>query len=92
MTRRIESNSDTETQANNDQPQPMIGIEAVLRLVPISRTTLWALERQGRFPKGFYISNNRKLWLVSEIRDWQRALPRTAEGYVRPSRAGKRQA
>ena len=70
-------------------PRAMMSIDQVLALVPVSRTTLWQMETEGRFPKGFYVSSNRKVWFADEVIAWQNALPRTAAGYVRPSRAGK---
>jgi len=70
-------------------PRAMMSIEQVLALIPVSRTTLWQMEQEGRFPKGHYVSNNRKLWIADEVTQWQNALARTAAGYVRPSRAGK---
>ena len=66
----------------------MMSIEQVLALIPVSRTTLWQMEGERRFPTGHYISNNRKVWFADEVVAWQNALPRTTEGYIRPSRAG----
>lgn len=42
----------------------------VLERVPLSRTTLWRLERAGRFPARFSISPNRVGWLESDVNTW----------------------
>jgi prophage regulatory protein len=49
----------------------MLNIEQVLAVVPLSQVTIWRLERKGRFPKGSYISPNRKVWFEDEIIAWQ---------------------
>jgi prophage regulatory protein len=43
----------------------------VLAVVPISRSTLWRLERSGKFPKSVYISANRRCWFRDQIVGWQ---------------------
>jgi prophage regulatory protein len=43
---------------------------AVLARVPVSRTTLWRLERDGHFPKRIQISANRVGWLESDVEAW----------------------
>jgi prophage regulatory protein len=52
-------------------PRKMLLEEAVLSIVPISRTTLWRLERAGKFPRGTFISSNKKIWYEDQIVDWQ---------------------
>jgi prophage regulatory protein len=49
----------------------MLNIEQVLAVIPLSQVTIWRLERKGRFPKGSYISPNRKIWYEDEIVAWQ---------------------
>jgi prophage regulatory protein len=44
--------------------------KAVLERVPVSRTTLWRLERAGQFPKRIQISPNRVAWLESDVDSW----------------------
>jgi predicted DNA-binding transcriptional regulator AlpA len=60
----------------HDQPglRPMLNERQVLRLVPISRTSLYRLERAGKFPRSTYVSPNRKLWFRDEIIAWQAAV------------------
>ena len=44
--------------------------KAVLERVPLSRTTLWRLERNGNFPKRIQISPNRIGWLEMDVEAW----------------------
>lgn len=59
-----------------DKPGPrrMLNETQVLEIIPISRTTLFRLAKSGRFPKGTYISPNRRVWFEDEIIAWQRAV------------------
>lgn len=66
-----------ETQAGatpDDKPRRMLNQEQVLQIVPVSRTTLWAMEKAGRFPKSTYISPNRRVWFEDEVVRWQREI------------------
>jgi len=49
----------------------MLSIEQVLAVVPLSPVTIWRMERKGRFPKGTFISPNKKIWFEDEIVKWQ---------------------
>ena len=60
-----------ETDGAPDKPRVMLNIEQVLRIVPVSPVTLWRMEKDGRFPRGSYISANRKIWYEDEIIKWQ---------------------
>ena len=42
----------------------------VQRTTGLSRTTIWRLERTGKFPKRRRISSNSIAWLESEIVTW----------------------
>jgi prophage regulatory protein len=46
----------------------------VLALVPVSRTTLFRLEKKGRFPRSTYISPNRRVWFEDQVVAWQNAV------------------
>ena len=66
----------------------------VLEIIPLSRTTLYRLEKARRFPKSTYISPNRRVWYEDEIVAWQNAVdefdPHRARGKgrrVRPTAA-----
>jgi prophage regulatory protein len=53
------------------QPRRMLNEKQVLQLVPIARSTLWRMEKQGKFPKGSYILPGRKVWFADEVAAWQ---------------------
>lgn len=53
----------------------LLTVEQVLRIVPISRSTLWRMENQGKFPEGRFISGNRKVWRFADVKEWQDQLP-----------------
>jgi prophage regulatory protein len=55
-------------------PRVMLNEKQVLQIVSVSRSTLLRMEKTGQFPKGSYVSANRKLWFVDEIIDWQNAI------------------
>ena len=59
-----------------DEPRPrkMLNEKQVLAIVPVSTVTLWRMEKEGRFPKGSYISANRKVWFEDEIVEWQNSI------------------
>jgi predicted DNA-binding transcriptional regulator AlpA len=52
----------------------MMSEEQILQVVPISRTTLFRLEKKGAFPRSTYISPNRRVWYEDEIIAWQNAV------------------
>jgi prophage regulatory protein len=52
-------------------PRRMLNEKQVLQIVPVSPVTLWRMEKKGLFPKGTYISPNRKVWFEDEIVKWQ---------------------
>jgi len=49
----------------------MLSEKQVLQIVPVSAVTLWRMEKRGQFPRGSYISANRKIWYEDEIIAWQ---------------------
>jgi predicted DNA-binding transcriptional regulator AlpA len=55
-------------------PRRMLNEKQVLEIVPVGRTTLFRLEKAGRFPKSTYISPNRRVWFEDEIIAWQNAV------------------
>ena len=52
-------------------PRRMLNEKQVLEIVPVSPVTLWRMERDGRFPRGTFISPNKKIWWADEIQKWQ---------------------
>lgn len=57
-----------------DDIEPMITEEELLKLVPVSRSTLHRLQKEKKFPKGKYVSPNRKLYVRADVAQWQRAV------------------
>jgi prophage regulatory protein len=59
-----------------DEPRPrrMLSLEQVLEIVPVSRATLFRMEKKGTFPKGTYISPNRRIWYEDEVVSWQNSV------------------
>ncbi|SCB56143.1 Prophage CP4-57 regulatory protein (AlpA), partial [Bradyrhizobium shewense] len=43
-------------------PRRMLNETQVLGIIPVSRTTLYRMEKSGRFPQSTYISPNRRVW------------------------------
>jgi prophage regulatory protein len=39
-------------------------------LVPLGRTTIWRMEREGRFPRSRRIGKCAKAWLEAEVMMW----------------------
>jgi prophage regulatory protein len=48
-------------------PRRVLLEDQILDIVPVSRSTLWRMERAGKFPKATYISANRRVWFEDEI-------------------------
>ncbi|WP_051677321.1 AlpA family transcriptional regulator [Bradyrhizobium sp. URHD0069] len=59
-----------------DKPGPrrMLSEKQVLEIVPVGRTTLYRMEKAGRFPKSTYISPNRRVWFEDQVVAWQKAV------------------
>jgi prophage regulatory protein len=60
--------------ADKPEPRRMLNEKQVLAIVPVGRTTLYRMEKAGRFPKSTYISPNRRVWFADEIIAWQNAV------------------
>ena len=50
-------------------------------LVPLGRTTIWRMEREGRFPRSRRIGKSAKAWLETEVLAWMQE--RAVEGAAR---------
>lgn len=72
-------------------PRRMLNEEQVLEIIPVSRTTLYRMEKARRFPRSTYISPNRRVWFEDEIVAWQSAVdefnPNRGRGKGRRKRA-----
>jgi prophage regulatory protein len=51
-------------------PEELLLPNDLKRFVPLSRTTVWRLERRGEFPRRISISDKRVAWRRSEIEQW----------------------
>ena len=60
--------------ASGGEPRKMLTEAEVLSLVPVGRTTLYRMCKAGRFPKGTYVSPNRRLWFQDQVVAWQNAV------------------
>ena len=59
---------------NKAEPRRMLNEKQILQIIPVGRTTLYRMEKAGRFPKSTYISPNRRVWFADEIIAWQNAV------------------
>jgi predicted DNA-binding transcriptional regulator AlpA len=65
-------NADPENVTRNSSGiRPMIDEEELLKLIPMSRSTLHRMQKKGRFPQGKYVSENRKLYFADVVAQWQ---------------------
>jgi predicted DNA-binding transcriptional regulator AlpA len=53
----------------------MLTVEEVLEIVPVTRGTLYRMEKDKKFPQGHYISENRRVYFEDEVIAWQNKLP-----------------
>ena len=66
-------------------PRSMLSEAQLLDLFPFGRTTLFSLIKAGGFPRGTYVSPNRRAWFADEIAHWQDALSQ-GNPYFNPTR------
>jgi predicted DNA-binding transcriptional regulator AlpA len=59
---------------NSCRARRMLNERQVLQLVPVSPSTLYRMEKTGRFPKSTYVSPNRRLWFEDEVVAWQASI------------------
>ena len=72
-TNREEAETEISTR-DKSRLRRMLNEKQVLDVVPLSRTSIYRLEKAGKFPKSTYISANRRIWYEDEIIAWQRAV------------------
>jgi prophage regulatory protein len=89
MTAANQQEAETEDSVpDKSGPRRMLNEKQVLAIVPLSRTSIYRLERAGKFPKSTYISPNRRVWFEDEIVAWQNAVdefdPNRGRGKGRP--------
>ncbi len=47
-----------------------IRFKELRQLIPLGRTTIWRMMREGRFPQSRRIGKMAAAWLESEVEDW----------------------
>jgi prophage regulatory protein len=47
-----------------------IRFKELRKLIPLGRTTIWLMMREGRFPQSRRIGKVAMAWLESEVEDW----------------------
>jgi prophage regulatory protein len=60
------------------RPKPtrrVIEIDEVLSMVPLSKASVYRMQKAGTFPKSRAIGANRSAWFVDDIESWLEALP-----------------
>ena len=55
---------------HSSQPERILSAHEVQRLTNLSRTTLWRLERAGKFPARVQLSVTRIGWRHTEVQGW----------------------
>ena len=66
-----------------DNPQHQINVvrySEVVGMTGLSRTTIWRLERAGKFPQRLRLSSNRVGWYQNEVEKWISTRPRGMAG------------
>jgi predicted DNA-binding transcriptional regulator AlpA len=59
---------------NDTAVRKMLTLEEVLTVVPVSETTLYRMQMDGRFPRSHAGLGQRRFWFEDEIRAWQDSL------------------
>jgi predicted DNA-binding transcriptional regulator AlpA len=54
--------------------RPMLTLKEVLEIVPLSRTTIYRKEKAGTFPESHFLSENRRVYYLDDVQNWQAAL------------------
>lgn len=72
-TKRVEAETEDRV-PNNSGPRRMLNEKQLLTIIPLSRTSIYRLEKEGKFPRSTYISPNRRVWFEDEIIAWQNAV------------------
>jgi prophage regulatory protein len=53
-----------------DESMRYIRFKELRKLVPLGRTTIWKMMKEGRFPQSYRIGKAATAWLESEIEEW----------------------
>ena len=63
----------------------ILSADEVQRITRLSRTTVWRLEKEGRFPRRRQVSPKRVGWLREEVEQWLSDLPLASHGPLLPA-------
>ena len=55
----------------------LLRLSEVLKIVSVSRNTVYRMMEEGHFPRPVRISTKAVRWNLSEIEEWLKARPRT---------------
>lgn len=47
-----------------------INKKRLLQMVPLSYTSIWELERDGKFPASFLLTEKTRVWWEDEVQQW----------------------
>ncbi len=61
----------------------IIGPEETMERTDLSRSTLWRMEKKGKFPQRVTVSENRVGWHEEEVSEWIETRPRVG-GNLKP--------
>ncbi|MEP1573893.1 helix-turn-helix transcriptional regulator [Roseibium album] len=53
-----------------DERNAVIDFHQLAKIVPLSRSQIWRLEKDGRFPARIKIGHRKVAWRYSEIIEW----------------------
>ncbi len=67
-----------------------IRFKELRKSIPLGRTTIWRMMREGRFPQSRRIGKMATAWLESEVEDWIRQ--RAQEGGTTETSRNRRRA
>ena len=48
----------------------------VVKIIGLSKVTIWRIEKSGTFPKRINLTNRRVGWIESEILEWLESRPK----------------
>jgi prophage regulatory protein len=64
-----------EEQRSVGERSALLQAKEVAKLVGLSKTMIWRLEREGKFPKRVQLGDKRVAWPRAEVEAWIRARP-----------------
>lgn len=67
---------------NNSDGKRIMRRKEVLQITGVAPSTLWRLEKAGRFPKRIALGPNCAGWLSSEVNDWYESLTKNRDTAV----------